>query len=102
MCKTTTSFIVSILISEKTETIIIRAISMKQSLILLKTKALNAALSVPTLVDQKFIKKKEVIPIISQPKYKTTKLAAKTNITMLITKESINKISRLVFGSYRN
>jgi hypothetical protein len=56
------------LISEKTETKITKQISKKQSLILLKAKALKAAFNVPILVDQKLIKKNEVIPTISQPK----------------------------------
>jgi hypothetical protein len=79
---------------------IIVAISIKQSLILLKTKALKAAFKVPVLVDQKFIKKKEVTPIISHPKYNIIKLPAKTNINILITNASINKISLVTFGSY--
>lgn len=74
--------------------------NIKQSLILLKTKALKPAFTVPILVDQKLIKKKEVIPIISQPKYKTTMLPESTRIVILITKTSINKINRLVLGSY--
>ena len=57
------------------------------SLILLKTKALNAALSVATLVTQKFIKKKDVSPISSQPKNNITKFPEVTKKTIL----SINK-----------
>jgi hypothetical protein len=44
-----------------------------KSLVLLKEYALNAALSVPTLADQKLIKKKDVKPIISHPKNKIIK-----------------------------
>jgi hypothetical protein len=75
-------------------------INIKQSLILLNTKALKAAFKVPVRVDQKFIKKNEVTPIISHPKYSIIKFPANTNITMLITKESINKINLVTFGSY--
>ena len=45
-----------------------------KSLNLLNEKALKADLKVPTLVDQKLINKKEVIPIISQPKKRLTRL----------------------------
>eukprot|EP01015_Nassula_variabilis_P003883 TRINITY_DN1265_c0_g1_i3.p1 TRINITY_DN1265_c0_g1~~TRINITY_DN1265_c0_g1_i3.p1 ORF type:complete len:250 (+),score=-13.91 TRINITY_DN1265_c0_g1_i3:631-1380(+) len=72
----------------------------QQSLILLKVKALKLALTVPILVTQKLIKKNDVIPIISHPKYKIIKLPPVTNITILTTKTSINKISRVTLGSY--
>jgi hypothetical protein len=55
-----------------------------KSLVLLKEKALKADFKVPTLVDQKLIKKKEVNPINSQPKNNITKLAEETKKTMLI------------------
>lgn len=71
------------------------------SLILLKTKALKAALTLPTRVLQKLIKKKEVAPINSHPKKKLIKLPAETKISMLITNKFINKIKRSTFGSYR-
>lgn len=55
-----------------------------KSLNLLKEKALNADLNVPILVDQKLIKKKDVIPIISHPKKRLTKLPDDTKKTILI------------------
>lgn len=55
-----------------------------KSLNLLKEKALKADLNVPILVDQKLIKKKDVIPIISQPKNKLTKLPDDTKKTILM------------------
>ena len=54
-----------------------------KSLNLLKENALNADLKVPILVDQKFIKKKEVMPIISHPKKRETKFPEDTKKTML-------------------
>ena len=56
----------------------------KRSLNLLNEKALKADLKVPILTDQKFIKKKEVIPIISHHKNKLIKLPEETKKTMLI------------------
>jgi hypothetical protein len=44
--------------------IIIITINKNKSLVLLNEYALNAAFRVPTLVDQKLIKKNEVNPII--------------------------------------
>lgn len=70
------------------------------SLNLLKLNALNAALRVPIRATQKFIKKKEVIPINSQPKKRTIKLPAVTKITMLITNKFKNTSSRSTSGSY--
>lgn len=53
----------------------IKKLNNKQiSLILLNVKALNEAFSVDIRIDQKFIKKKEVTPISSQPKNKEKKL----------------------------
>jgi hypothetical protein len=68
---------------------------------LLKTYALNAALSVPIREDQKLIKKKDVNPINSQPKNKTKKLPLETNKIILITKKLINNNNLSTFGSYR-
>jgi len=62
-----------------------------KSLILLKEKALNADFKVPTLVDQKLIRKKEVSPIISHPKKSITKLPDETRNTILI----INRFKRI-------
>lgn len=70
------------------------------SLILLKTNALNADLTVDILVDQKFIKKNDVNPINSQPKNKTKKLPLITNKIILITKQFINNINLSTLGSY--
>jgi hypothetical protein len=70
------------------------------SLNLLKTKALNADFNVDTLVDQKFIKKKEVKPINSQPKNKTKKLPLVTKHIILITKQFIKRINLSTLGSY--
>ena len=53
------------------------------SLILLKKNALKADFNVDILVDQKFISKKDVIPIISHPKNKTIKLLLDTNKIIL-------------------
>jgi len=55
----------------------------KKSLNLLKEKALKAHLKVDILVDQKFIRKNEVNPIISQPKNIIIKLPEQTKKTML-------------------
>lgn len=55
-----------------------------KSLNLLKEKALKADLNVPILVDQKLIKKKDVIPIISQPKNKLIRLPDDTKKIILI------------------
>jgi hypothetical protein len=64
--------------------------NIKTSLILLKEYALNAAFKVPILLDQKLIKKNEVIPIISHPKNKTIKLPELTNNIIL----KINKFKK--------
>ena len=76
------------------------AINKETSLNLLKTKALNADFKVDILVDQKFIKKKEVKPINSQPKNKTKKLPLVTKQIILITKQFIKRINLSTFGSY--
>ena len=70
------------------------------SLNLLKTNALKADFNVDTLVDQKLIKKKDVRPIISQPKNNTKKLPLVTKHIILITNKFIKRISRSTFGSY--
>ena len=76
------------------------AINNDTSLNLLKTKALKAAFKVEILVDQKLIKKKDVNPIISQPKNNTKKLPLVTKQTILITKQFIKIINLSTFGSY--
>jgi len=63
-----------------------------KSLVLLNENALNAAFKVPTLVDQKLIKKNEVKPIISQPKNSITKFPDETKKTILI----INKFKKII------
>lgn len=72
----------------------------KKSLSLLKENALKAAFSVPTLVDQKFIKKNEVKPINSQPKNITIKLPADTSKIILIINRFKNNTKRSTIGSY--
>jgi len=71
-----------------------------KSLNLLKENALKAAFKVPTLVDQKLIKKNEVRPINSQPKNITIKLPEDTSNIILIIKEFKNKINLSTKGSY--
>lgn len=71
------------------------------SLNLLKVVALSAALKVLTLLDQKLIKKNEVIPISSQPKKSITKLPEKTKSNILFTKSKSKKTRRSVFSSPR-
>lgn len=71
-----------------------------KSLVLLKEYALKAAFRVPTLVDQKLIKKKEVKPIISQPKNNIIKFPEETKKTMLIINEFRNKTNLSTKGSY--
>jgi hypothetical protein len=63
-------------------------------------KALNAAFSVATRVDQKFIKKNDVKPISSQPKNNTNKFPLDTNKTMLITNKFMKSINLSTLGSY--
>jgi hypothetical protein len=70
------------------------------SLTLLKEYALNAAFKVPTLVDQKFIRKNEVRPIISHPKNNIIKFPDDTKKTILIIKLFKNKINLSTKGSY--
>ena len=72
----------------------------KKSLNLLNENALKAAFKVPTLVDQKLIKKNEVRPINSQPKNITIKLPEDTNKIILIINEFRNRISLSTKGSY--
>ena len=81
-------------------TIKIIAKSSAASLNLLKVKALNADLRVPTLVAQKLISKNEVRPISSQPKSSTSILPDITRVSMLQTKELSIMIRRSTLGSY--
>jgi hypothetical protein len=73
-------------------------IKKKRSLILLKNIALVLDFTVPRLVFQKFIKKKEDNPIDSQPKNNKTKLLEVTSISILIINHTINnkKLSPLL------
>lgn len=71
-----------------------------KSLNLLNENALKADLKVPIRVDQKLIKKKEVIPIISQPKNKLTKLPDETKKTILIINKFKNTNNLSTSGSY--
>ena len=72
----------------------------KKSLTLLKENALKADFSVAVLLVQKFIKKKDVKPINSQPKNNIIVLPAETKKIILITNESKNNINRSTKGSY--
>ena len=71
-----------------------------KSLTLLNENALNAALNVPTLVDQKLIRKNEVKPINSQPKNITIKLPEDTNRIILIINAFKKSNKRSTNGSY--
>jgi hypothetical protein len=72
----------------------------KRSLVLLKEYALKAAFNVPTLVDQKLIKKKDVSPIISHPRNRLIKFPAETRNTMLIINMFKKSTSLSIKGSY--
>lgn len=80
--------------------IIIITINKNKSLVLLNEYALNAAFRVPTLVDQKLIKKNEVNPIISQPRKSKIKFPDDTKNTILIINKFKNKINLSTNGSY--
>jgi hypothetical protein len=67
---------------------------------LLNENALNADLNVLIRVTQKLIKKKEVNPIISQPKNKFIKLFDVTKKTILIINKFKKTTKRSTFGSY--
>lgn len=66
----------------------------------MKEYALKAAFKVPTLVDQKLIRKNDVSPIISHPKNNIIKFPEDTKKTILIIKAFKNKINRSTKGSY--
>jgi hypothetical protein len=66
----------------------------------LKKKALKLDLTVPRLVLQKLIKKKEDRPIDSQPKNNVNKLSAKTRIIILNMNQFINIVNMSSFASY--
>ena len=72
----------------------------KTSLILLKKKALKLDLTVPRLVLQKLIRKKDDNPIDSQPKNSVNKLLLKTSIIMLKINQFINNVKRSSCASY--
>jgi hypothetical protein len=67
---------------------------------LLNEYALNAAFNVPTLVDQKLIKKNDVNPINSQPKNNIIKFPEETKKTILIINKFKNIINLSTRGSY--
>jgi hypothetical protein len=71
-----------------------------KSLTLLKKKALKLDLTVPRLVLQKLIKKKEDRPIDSQPKNNVNKLSAKTRIIILNMNQFINIVNISSLASY--
>ena len=79
--------------------IIIININIKKSLTLLNENALKAAFKVPTLLTQKLIRKKDVKPIISQPKNNIIILPDDTKKIILIIKEHKNKINLSTRGS---
>lgn len=70
-----------------------------RSLVLLNEYALKAAFKVPTRVDQKLIKKKDVNPIISHPKNKIIKFPDETKKTILIMNEFKNNTNLSTNGS---
>lgn len=78
----------------------IKAANIKLSLTLLKTRALRADLRVLSLAPQKLIRKKEVIPISSQPKNNTIKFPDKTNKIILLTNKSSSVTNLSILGSY--
>jgi hypothetical protein len=61
---------------------------------------LKAAFKVPTRADQKLIRKKEVSPIISQPKKRFMRLPEETRKTILIINIFKNKTNLSTKGSY--
>lgn len=75
-------------------------ISIETSLTLLNVKALNAALSADILVLQKLIRKNDVNPMSSQPRYITIRFPLETNKTILITNKFIKSINLSTLGSY--
>ena len=79
--------------------IIIKNINKKKSLILLNVNALKAAFNVLTFVDQKFIKKKDVNPINSQPKNNIIIFPDETKNSILNIKEHKNSKNLSTKGS---
>lgn len=75
-------------------------INKKKSLILLKENALKAAFKVLTFVTQKFIKKKDVKPINSQPRNNIKVLPDETKKSILKIKRHRNNKKRSTKGSY--
>lgn len=75
-------------------------INKKKSLTLLNEKALNEDFKVEVFVVQKLIKKKEVKPISSQPKYNIIRFPEDTKNNILTTKESKNNKNLSTKGSY--
>jgi hypothetical protein len=72
----------------------------KTSLILLKKNALKLDLTVPLLVLQKLIKKKDDKPIDSQPKNNVNKLLLKTSIIILKINQFISRVNMSSCASY--
>ena len=75
-------------------------ITKQPSLNLLNIKALNALLSVVILLFQKFINKKEVTPIISQPSTKTNQFEAHKRVIIESTKDFKKIINKTILGSF--
>jgi hypothetical protein len=67
---------------------------------LLKVKALKALFNVVILFTQKFINKKEEIPIISQPKINVIQLPAHKRVTIDKTNNFNKNIKYIIFTSY--
>jgi hypothetical protein len=82
------------------ELVTIRKESKKTSLILLKKNALKLDLTVPLLVLQKLIKKKDDKPIDSQPKNSVNKLLLKTSMIILKINQFISKVNMSSCASY--
>jgi hypothetical protein len=72
----------------------------KTSLILLKKNALKLDLTVPLLVLQKLIKKKDDKPIDSQPKNSVNKLLLKTSMIILKINQFISRVNMSSCASY--
>jgi hypothetical protein len=72
----------------------------KTSLILLKKNALKLDLTVPLLVLQKLIKKKDDKPIDSQPKNNVNKLLLKTSMIILKINQFISRVNMSSCASY--
>ena len=80
--------------------VIIKKENRKTSLILLKKNALKLDLTVPLLVLQKLIKKKDDKPIDSHPRKSVNKLLLKTSMIILKINQFIIKVNISSCASY--